>query len=122
MSQLSPILRGGEDGYLMFWCPGCDRAHTVRHGTGLGERWGWNGNALKPTFTPSVLVTYPHWVPPITNENHEQYKENPWEQHQVKDICHSFVVDGRIQFLNDCTHSLAGQTVDLPEWPEETPC
>lgn len=24
--------------------------------------------------------------------------------------------DGRIQFLNDCTHALAGQTVDLPDW------
>lgn len=30
--------------------------------------------------------------------------------------CHSFVTDGRIQFLGDCTHSLAGQTVDLPDW------
>ena len=29
--------------------------------------------------------------------------------------CHSFVTDGRIQFLADCTHPLAGQTVDLPE-------
>lgn len=32
-------------------------------------------------------------------------------------VCHSFVTDGRIQFLSDCTHSLAGQTVDLPEMP-----
>jgi hypothetical protein len=31
-------------------------------------------------------------------------------------VCHSFVTDGRIQFLEDCTHELAGQTVDLPEW------
>jgi hypothetical protein len=29
--------------------------------------------------------------------------------------CHSFVTDGRIQFLSDSTHALAGQTVDLPE-------
>ena len=28
--------------------------------------------------------------------------------------CHSFVTDGRIQFLSDSTHVLAGQTVDLP--------
>ena len=27
-----------------------------------------------------------------------------------------FVVDGRIQFLGDCTHELAGQTVDIPGW------
>jgi hypothetical protein len=29
--------------------------------------------------------------------------------------CHSFLVDGQIQFLGDCTHALAGQTVPLPE-------
>ncbi len=29
---------------------------------------------------------------------------------------HSFVVDGHIQFLGDCTHELAGQTVDIPDF------
>ena len=28
---------------------------------------------------------------------------------------HSYVTDGRIQYLSDCTHPLAGQTVDLPD-------
>jgi len=31
-------------------------------------------------------------------------------------ICHSFVTDGQIQFLGDCTHKLAGRTVPLPAW------
>lgn len=26
---------------------------------------------------------------------------------------------GRIEFLGDCTHALAGQTVDLPVWNKE---
>ena len=30
-------------------------------------------------------------------------------------VCHSFVTDGRIQFLGDCTHDLAGHTVELPD-------
>ncbi len=30
-------------------------------------------------------------------------------------LCHSFVRDGRIEFLGDCTHKLAGQTIELPE-------
>lgn len=30
-------------------------------------------------------------------------------------VCHSFVRDGRIEFLSDCTHALAGQTVELSE-------
>ena len=29
--------------------------------------------------------------------------------------CHSFVRSGRIEFLSDSTHALAGQTVDLPD-------
>jgi hypothetical protein len=46
-----------------------------------------------PTFTPSILCN----------------KDAP----EVR--CHSFVVNGRIQFLGDCFHFLKGQTVDLPE-------
>jgi hypothetical protein len=34
--------------------------------------------------------------------------------------CHSFVTDGKIQFLPDCYHSLKGQTVELPEWDDDT--
>lgn len=29
--------------------------------------------------------------------------------------CHSFVTDGKIQFLSDCSHAKAGMTIDLPE-------
>jgi hypothetical protein len=31
--------------------------------------------------------------------------------------CHLFLTDGRLQYLGDCTHALAGQTVPLPELP-----
>ncbi len=34
------------------------------------------------------------------------------------EVCHSFVTDGQIQFLGDCTHKLAGQTVPLSAWTE----
>ena len=27
-----------------------------------------------------------------------------------------YVVDGAMQFLSDCTHALAGQTVPIPDW------
>lgn len=102
MSQLSRLLRDVEGGGLMFWCPGCDGAHMIRHGAGPGPRWTWNGDAERPTFTPSVLVSYNgadagiDGAPPA--------------------VCHSFVTDGRIQFLSDSTHRLAGQTVDLGKW------
>lgn len=101
---------------VRFNCPGCalDRPGSVLAGgvvlptdwTPPGyERsphmgtavWGFNGNLDHPTFTPSVLSTS-NWGP---------------EQREVR--CHSFVTGGRIEFLADCTHALAGQTVDLPE-------
>lgn len=30
--------------------------------------------------------------------------------------CHSYITDGKIKFLADCHHSLAGQTVEIPDW------
>ncbi|PLP96981.1 DUF6527 family protein [Cupriavidus pauculus] len=97
-AQLSKVLATAEPGSLWFECPGCGMAHRIMHGAGEGPRWGWNGDVERPTFTPSVLARY------------------PWGNPQVERVCHSFVTDGQIQFLNDCTHSLAGQTVAIPEW------
>jgi hypothetical protein len=91
----------------------------VTVGVGPGPRWGYNGNPDKPTFTPSVLVRSGHHVPGHDGGtcwcNWDDRDEFP----DLKcTVCHSFVTDGRIQFLSDCTHALAGQTVDLPAWPE----
>ena len=111
MSALSKVLREAEGDMLLFWCPGCGGAHGVRVGEGPGARWSYNGNADAPTFSPSILVRHEHWVPPATSENMD-----PGPQEKVVGICHSFVRDGQIQFLSDCTHELAGQTVPLPNF------
>ena len=63
MSALSPYLRDVEGGGLSFWCAGCKQRHTIMVGEGLGSRWGWNGDAYKPVFTPSVLVTGRDFTP-----------------------------------------------------------
>jgi hypothetical protein len=104
----------GRENRVHFWCPGCDDAHAI-HTRENG--WTWNGDLDRPTFSPSVLMRATYHEPPVTPENLEQWEREPWEQHPVERVCHSFVTDGRIQFLGDCTHQLAGQTVDLPEWP-----
>ena len=99
---------------MAFWCPGCEQAHHV---TVLGSRgpvWGFNGDGDVPTFTPSILVQTGHFVQP--NGKHCDRSGDPeWPCDCM--CCHSFVRDGRIQFLGDCTHALAGRTVDLPDWP-----
>ena len=125
MSRLSKLLRGTEGNGLMFWCPGCDGAHRITYGDGSGPHpcWTWNGDADKPTFTPSILVRGVD----MTTKGHADYvawvaaggqygNGEPFEH--IKTVCHSFVTDGRIQFLSDCTHAMAGQIVDLPPFNE----
>jgi hypothetical protein len=73
-----------------FFCPGCGFAHWFKTD---GGGWTWNGDRERPTISPSVLA----WADAFR--------------------CHSFVTDGRIRFLNDCTHNMKGQTVELPEFP-----
>lgn len=76
--------------YLSFHCPGCGVIHTIST-----PRWGYNDNDARPTITPSIKVT---------------------GGGEVNYCCHSFISNGFIQFLADCTHELAGQTVELLEW------
>jgi hypothetical protein len=121
MAQLSKKLRSLADGSLAFWCPGCNEAHRVGVGQGAGPRWSFNGNADAPTFSPSVLVRSGHFVPGRGQEPGACWCTYNAEHPDDPDpftctCCHSFVTDGRIWFLGDCTHALAGQTVELPDW------
>ncbi len=113
------ILRTAEGGRLMFRCPGCSEIHQVQVGDGPGPRWGFNGDYDRPTFTPSVLVRRTTAEPPVTPANIDEWRRAPWSQTNVVSVCHSFVTEGKIRFLGDCTHALAGQTVDLPGFNED---
>lgn len=97
---MSDKLHRVADNYLAFHCPGCGYGHAVTvngEKNSQGASWSWNGSMDKPTFTPSINCN----------------SDSPPNQ------CHSFVADGRIQFLPDCFHDLKGQTVDIPDWEEE---
>lgn len=76
----------------VFHCPGCKNAHPVDV-----PRWTWNGSMDRPTFSPSLMCN----------------------GHDPASRCHSFIKDGQIQFLADCHHALAGQTVEIPDWDSE---
>lgn len=100
MEKEKHILYTGEDGLLIFWCPGCDEPHgcwTGKPNERTGARWTWNGDLIKPTFSPSLLLT--------------GHSSNSQER-----VCHSFVRDGRIEFLSDCSHAFAGKTVEMKPW------
>lgn len=109
------ILRVSGD-RIFFWCPGCNDIHGIQTGA---NGWTWNGSLDRPTFTPSVLVGGTQWA-----EDDHFYKPTHRVAPGQKITCHSFVTDGRIQFLSDSTHELSNQTVPmgpLPAYLEKEP-
>lgn len=117
MGQLSDVLRGGE-GRVTYWCQGCEEPHSIQVGEGPGPRWGYNGDPETPTFEPSVLIRSGHYVPGWKEGDgcwcREPKPEDRWPSCA---ICHTFIRGGMVQFLSDCTHALAGQTLPLPPLP-----
>lgn len=83
------LVRKTKDCYT-FYCLGCFDWHKV----GLG--WEFNNDFKKPTFSPSILVSG-------YNKKSEKFR------------CHSFIKNGKIEYLDDCSHKLKGQTVELTE-------
>ena len=81
-----------------FHCPGCGNDHAFTVGpprAGWGDaRWTFDGDFERPTFAPSLLC----------NKNYPGSR------------CHCFVINGSIQFQEDCWHALKGKTVELPDW------
>lgn len=116
---MSNVLKeiANEPGTYIFFCPGCDEHHQVWTDGKHSANWTFNGDKVKPTFSPSLLIRGV-WVPKEF-EKDENGKLILGEDGRVKgakdSVCHSFIRNGQIQYLGDCTHSLANQTVPLPE-------
>lgn len=89
-------LRVLEGGLVSFYCKGCKMYHGIRVEGEATPKWDFNGNYENPTFSPSIKVEIGH---------------SPDKSF----ICHSFVIDGKIQYLGDCTHEYAGQTLELED-------
>jgi len=81
----------GSYSYLII-CTACKRSHAFDD-----KIWTFNDDYEFPTFTPSML------------SRHQKSDDSE------KVVCHSFVTDGKIQYLSDCTHKFAGQTLDLED-------
>lgn len=99
-------IQGDTEHGFHFWCPGCDGAHGIRTVAptnrgpcpwtpdGHWPIWTVSGGLDDLTASPSLLV----------GGNDPRFR------------CHSFVVGGRIQLLDDSTaHQLRGWQ-DIPEW------
>jgi hypothetical protein len=63
--------------------------------------WDWDANVDAPTCSPSVRIFTP------AHDGEPEHTE-----------CHYFLKAGKIEFCGDSDHPLKGQTVDLPDFPE----
>lgn len=91
-----------------YWCPGCGYGHeiAVSQPNHSNAKWTFDGNFSRPTFSPSLNLV----VNPKGHKHHQPALPTS--------VCHCFIKDGQIQFLGDCTHALKGQTVPMPDVPE----
>ena len=82
---MSLIKRCLDEVHYEFFCKGCNCNHVINN--------TWIIKHDESTITPSVLTRG-------RTENGETR-------------CHLFVTKGKIQYLQDCTHELAGKTIDM---------
>lgn len=97
-TKLIPLVNGDETTGYMIYCPGCKQGHHFnlkeKNPNGVGgfqAVWKFDGNLESPTFSPSLLC-----------------------QGIIR--CHIFVEQGKIRFLDDCSHELRGKIIDLEPW------
>lgn len=100
MAKIKEMTDNTDDVHqLAFSCPGCNKHHH------FNRTWKFNEDFDKPTVSPSLLVRWTQWEGTKKEGNLKT----------VKKVCHSFIKNGMIQFLSDCTHDLKGQTVPLED-------
>jgi len=117
--KVGEIIRDDKKtGEFLIFCPACQCGHvfntTPQNPNGMGgfkDVWTFNGDFENPTFRASMLVT---GTQELTEEEYQRVMSGE-KIPKRPTICHSFVTDGKIEFLGDCTHNLAGQTVDLED-------
>lgn len=96
-----------------FSCPGCGQVHFLPIVPGPHASWAFSGDATYPTLSPSIAAQ---------GMLAEFGDDGEWTGKWILDgsgntipyVCHSFLRNGLLEFLSDCTHTLAGQTVELP--------
>jgi hypothetical protein len=85
------LLRRASHGVYLYWCPGCNLAHSfdVHALNADGHRIGWDGDHKAPSVDPDM--SFPG--------------------------CRHLIRAGRILYDPSCSHALAGQNVAMTTFP-----
>ncbi len=88
------LLESDTEGDYVHYCPGCDQLHLIntKRKNDNDAQWSFDNNFEKPTFSPSINI--------------------------VKQ-CHYFIRNGFIEYCSDSKHKLKGETIELPNIPED---
>ena len=78
----------------LYFCKGCGYEHAFALKVDGGHH-DFNMDLDNPTVSPSLVHDF-----------------TPDHKHR----CHSFIKNGKIQYLSDCAHELRGKTIDLPDY------
>jgi hypothetical protein len=93
--------------HLWYWCEVCDTHHVLPikgtpkapvSGYEEAPQWEWNGDKVQPSTVPSVL-----------SKGYAAQKNGG--------VCHHYVTKGKIMYLGDTTHELAGKIIPLKRPP-----
>lgn len=109
--MLSPVLArlDAADFYdypvLCHWCPACEELHALscEKAPPNGQLFVWDGEINFPTFWPAMRIQ----IGPFTRRD----RKPDW-------VCHYFLRQGILTYLNDCTHPLVGEKRGLIPIPE----
>ena len=107
-ARVFPVEDGDKLLYYTFRCPACKDSHYFISQPDPdkpeGPVWGFNGDLLDPTVSPSIRVRWDKW-------NGSKYTPK---------VCHFFIRDGIIEYCNDCTHDYAGRKhpMEIEEIPD----
>lgn len=82
-----------------FHCPGCEIEHKIflyPYKSQTGASWDFVGTLKKPSVVPDIV--------------NKRQLDNGSEE-----LCHLHLLAGKLWFLNNCTHKLAGEVIDLED-------
>lgn len=120
MVRLSRVLMGADPAWeathsrtVIWHCPGCGHDHQVPVGDPKAPgKWYWDGKVDAPTIKPSVRHQTQAMANGVPIEVNGKPKMDTW--------CHYNITNGQITFHGDSQHSLAGKTVPMVDYPENS--